>query len=1443
MSEETPALEAYALTKSRRTTDQEIQVWRIPDIVVQPGQFVTVLGDHAPDIKLLLGMLSGLTEPAGGVVRIGGEAAEDLSRPQRARLRAHKMGFLFREPKLLPELSVLENVILPQKYVGASNHQAAERGRALLDRLGLSHLLSKKPTDLTPLEGQLVALARALVNQPVIILADEPTAELLPEEKERFLKVLLEVCQEERVAVLFGAADPEAARHAAHTVRLPAATAEPIPLMQEEISAGDLFTDLYETELSPLLRPLGPLLDIVVKPLMYTIVVGSVIVFLTFFGLRMASIGRAGQSADLGRAVAQSLSETMDYLGGLVRGDFGSYDYVPRFYYWYIEREQPIIDVIRRTLDKSLALLFLSMGLGALVGVPLGLIAALARHRKFSLTFIAAAIVGVSTPSFFLAMLLQILEIHWYRRMGFALLPLGGFGWDAHIVLPAVVLAARPIAQIARVSFVALSEVLDADYIRTARAKGLITRQILSRHALRNAGVPILAAMGASLGFALSSLPIVETIFQWPGMGLQLLDAIRTGEPRLAASLALMLGVFFVLNHVVLDHLYRWIDPRMREEQTGLSVKRSWVDIVSRSWSGLREMPDRLDSLVPWLRKEQDRLPPLPSSSGSGYVSLAEQQRRDAKIKAERRRAWVQSTAGSLSFVLGAIILLLLLGAVVLGQDVAPYSPYSTYPTLEIEGELRYAPFAPSEMFPLGTDPQGRDILSLLLYGARRTLTLAFFAVLARLLLGTILGALSGWFSDSLLDRTIMGLTQVIAAFPALLMAMVLIYAFGIRQGLWVFALALCLIGWGEAAQFVRGQVMHIREQDYVEGALATGLGDVQLLARHVLPNLVPSLVVLACLEMGGVLMILSELGFIGVFIGGGTRTILASDAMVTYFDVPEWGVMLSNTWRSFRSQPWMTFYPALAFTLTIVGFNLFGEGLRRLTERLTLSMHRIINRYTIGAALGVGALLLMAVEGTGSWRLFTSIADQFSTDRAMAHIQYLASSELGGRGVDTPDLETAAEYIAQQFDALGLQPAGPMAGGSPTYYVPVPLEYTRLTSQTSLELYDSNGQPFMPLAYRSDYVEVPDEVNDIGDLRAEVICLGMPRMSEAWPESMDAEVPDLIDKVILLPSSYMPGAFSQLRFRSVLIVVDNEELISHREIATKASIGFFARGEETAYLFISPRVADAILRQAGTTLDQVRQRQSGLAENDGFLLHTGVEASIGLDVSDQQRPVIDYVQAFIPGRDVGSRITDTGMDRDLVVVLANYDGLGRDLDGTPYPGANKNASGVALMLETARLLTEADYEPYRTVMFVAWAGESVRAEPSFWHMLRDRPGFLERYRIVAAIELIGVGAGTSDTLLLDRSTSGRLTEALQQAARRSGVETSTLGTGIHGVYTSLYPVPDPKIPFITLTWDGSHTTAHTPQDTVENVEPDKLRAAGRSAALAVMYLAHEKEY
>ena len=161
----------------------------------------------------------------------------------------------------------------------------------------------------------------------------------------------------------------------------------------------------------------------------------------------------------------------------------------------------------------------------------------------------------------------------------------------------------------------------------------------------------------------------------------------------------------------------------------------------------------------------------------------------------------------------------------------------------------------------------GRDILSLILTGAQMTLTLAVLSVTARLAIGTFLGMLAGWRSGSWLDRAIVGLSEVIAAFPTLILAMILILAIGIRQGMSTFVLALSLVGWGEIMQYVRSESIAIRPKAYIESAIAMGAHTPRLIGKHVLPQLVSALISLAALEMGSVLLLLGELGFISIFI------------------------------------------------------------------------------------------------------------------------------------------------------------------------------------------------------------------------------------------------------------------------------------------------------------------------------------------------------------------------------------------------------------------------------------------------------------------------------------------------------------------------------------------------------------------------------------------------
>ena len=590
-----------------------------------------------------------------------------------------------------------------------------------------------------------------------------------------------------------------------------------------------------------------------------------IIAYLTLFGLMMAERGREGLPAEPLSAAGETLRRTLTYLT----------DH-PTVYYWD-SYEVPALTLVARTFGRSAGLLLISLGAAALLGVPLGIAVALSRRKGGASLLMLISIFGISTPSFLLAMLFWVINIQIHRRLAIPVLPPTGFGWDLHLVMPVIVLAARPLAQIAQVTYVSLSEVLAEDYIRTAHAKGLRRWVVLNRHALRNVLIPILTTIGTSLRFSLASLPVVEYFFLWSGVGLMLLEAIEQNMTSLVTDLIVSLGFLFLLINLVLELVYPLLDPRLRAGGNGKSAyqeRQSWraqweefldsvVDLIRGWWLGARHTWRRITGRTP-SDTSPDTTSPAPPAP-------------DGQDRARIRHQWLmRHVLGNPALITGTILVIGLLIMAIFGEGLIAANPYEIHGVMTIEDEIAAPPFPPSSVFPWGTDHLGRDLRALVLAGARQTMALAFFGMLARVVLGTVLGMLAGWWQDSWLDRLVTGAVGVWAAFPYTLFTMLVIQALGIQQGMKVFIIALCVVGWGEVAQFVRGQVVRIQPRLFIEAARAVGAHPYQILARHVLPNLLSALLVLATLEMGGVLMLLAELGFLNIFLGGGFRVQIA---------------------------------------------------------------------------------------------------------------------------------------------------------------------------------------------------------------------------------------------------------------------------------------------------------------------------------------------------------------------------------------------------------------------------------------------------------------------------------------------------------------------------------------------------------------------------------------
>jgi ABC-type dipeptide/oligopeptide/nickel transport system permease component len=254
-----------------------------------------------------------------------------------------------------------------------------------------------------------------------------------------------------------------------------------------------------------------------------------------------------------------AFEETTEFFSQLREGDLGSYE--------ADNQRLEVVEMLRTSFLASMGLLFAASLLAALVGVLLGIFVALSKRGFFAFSVLAGTIVGISLPSFFAAMLLQHSMIVYIREFDSRLLSVAGFDWDyQHMILPILVLAARPVAYLMRTTYVVLKRTMEEDYIRTAKSKGLGRRYIVNVHAMRNVAVPILTAIGVSWRFSLGILPIVEYMFAWPGMGLRMLEGINSQQASIVAPLSMIFGLTLLLGNLVLDIAYRIVDPRVRDD-------------------------------------------------------------------------------------------------------------------------------------------------------------------------------------------------------------------------------------------------------------------------------------------------------------------------------------------------------------------------------------------------------------------------------------------------------------------------------------------------------------------------------------------------------------------------------------------------------------------------------------------------------------------------------------------------------------------------------------------------------------------------------------------------------------------------------------------------------------------------------------------------------------
>ncbi|MEZ4665807.1 MAG: ABC transporter permease [Thermomicrobiales bacterium] len=300
---------------------------------------------------------------------------------------------------------------------------------------------------------------------------------------------------------------------------------------------------------------------------------------------------------------------------------------------------------------------------------------------------------------------------------------------------------------------------------------------------------------------------------------------------------------------------------------------------------------------------EADRIDAATLATATGMASPLDQMgntKQESQLRRNLRRFLVDNRLN----LVGVIIVGLFLFLAVFGELLAPHDPYAADIT---NSKL----LGPSLSHPMGTDELGRDVLSRIMTGTRVSVQVALFVLGFAVLFGTIVGLIAGYWGGWV-DEVLMRLTDMFLAFPALILAVAIAASLG--RNLRNTMIALATVFWPWYARLVRAQVLSIKEREFVQAAHSIGMSRSRIMLRHILPNAASVIIIQLTLDVGFAILATSSLSFIGL----GAQP-----------PSPEWGTMMSTARNYFRDAWWYMAFPGIALTLTVLAFNLLGDGLQ----------------------------------------------------------------------------------------------------------------------------------------------------------------------------------------------------------------------------------------------------------------------------------------------------------------------------------------------------------------------------------------------------------------------------------------------------------------------------------------------------------------------------------
>ena len=686
----------------------------------------------------------------------------------------------------------------------------------------------------------------------------------------------------------------------------------------------------------------------------------------------------------------------VSYLNSLLHGDLG----------YSRQANLPVLDAIKIKFMATLELSLIAFILAVAFSIPLGIFAS-TKHNKWqdhALRFFS--LIGSAVPLFWLALLLKygiaykldLLPLG--QRIDYYLWDIGDpieqytgsalldsilnasptHLWDAisHLILPAFTLTFASLAGLLRFMRGSMLDVLDQDFVRTAKAKGLSNRKVVYNHAARNALIPTVTILGMGFAGLLNGSVLTETIWQWPGLGQWAVAAMRNLDTAAILGLTLFSGLLTITANLVVDILYAYLDPRI--ELSGHPGPIEWAVVTLSiimlffTWIsvdlGLNvggvvviaaslllvfalykyttsddfEPPTIMNAslylglfflVLEWFIRSMDRSTFMyPAGvlllTTAIILYLIELSKRDLSFsmddfKAELNPRWDEFKRAAYQLkknplaLIGLCMIFIIFLVAIFAPFLAPPEEGQRDPQrMEEHFEYNFDLQAPGENgYILGSTNAGYDIYYGLVWGTQIAIKVGFIVVSIGTLIAVTLGVISGYYGGRI-DEVIMRVTDVFLAIPGLVLALAVVAVLN-TPSVEHLMYALIIVWWPGFTRIVRGQALTIRNLPYVEAAKAAGASDFRIIFKHVLPNCMTPVIISATLDIGSVVLVFAGLGFLGF---GGTP------------DLAEWGLLVGFGQSHLTDGYWWAFFfPGLAISFWALAFYLFGDGLRDILD------------------------------------------------------------------------------------------------------------------------------------------------------------------------------------------------------------------------------------------------------------------------------------------------------------------------------------------------------------------------------------------------------------------------------------------------------------------------------------------------------------------------------